>query len=581
MTFPRKQRLFFPALLLISFLISGTPEKVRAKELPESFTLSDCNIVTDIYSQGSYNTCWAISAADALSMKLKNMGENKTISPWYLAYSAYTGANKFSENIDPNDPFSLFFKGGSNYISSAVLTSGNGMVYDSDIPYGTHPDVIEDFNINASLKSNGKVPTDYIINDICNLTPWISQKKQYDNDYIKSFIYNKNPVCATCSLDESFINSETFAMFCNTNNYSCHTDPNYHAILIVGWDDNFSKNNFSKTCMPKNDGAWLVKNSWGKNWGNDGYMWISYEDSSLREAVVYSDIAKNIYDNIYQYDEFGWTTSITPSMVLNIVNIKDENNKDFAPSDTGYMANVFRADDDEYIYDVSFYTLDENCEYEIYIYSSLDDRSIPTSGEIIAHQKGTEKYPGYHTISLDEKPRIKKGSYFSVVAKIKNTSSVHTVPIDACIILSANYIEDSSKKYIGNINSIIFRSRKNESFVSCNGKDWADLMLSKNGIQKNILINDRSYFPQISDDETPLQFYMGNVCLKALTVDYTPCYGDINDDGVVTAIDLAQTVNHLLGKKNLSNERFADLDKDTKVTVSDLLLLKSYINSYE
>ena len=42
--------------------ISGTPEKVRAKELPESFTLSDCNIVTDIYSQGSYNTCWAISA---------------------------------------------------------------------------------------------------------------------------------------------------------------------------------------------------------------------------------------------------------------------------------------------------------------------------------------------------------------------------------------------------------------------------------------------------------------------------------------------------------------------------------------
>ena len=79
MTFPRKQRLFFPALLLISFLISGTPEKVRAKELPESFTLSDCNIVTDIYSQGSYNTCWAISAADALSMKLKNMGENKVL----------------------------------------------------------------------------------------------------------------------------------------------------------------------------------------------------------------------------------------------------------------------------------------------------------------------------------------------------------------------------------------------------------------------------------------------------------------------------------------------------------------------
>lgn len=40
-----------------------------------------------------------------------------------------------------------------------------------------------------------------------------------------------------------------------------------HAIVLVGWDD--SKN------------AWLMRNSWGTNWGEDGYMWIDYGSNSI------------------------------------------------------------------------------------------------------------------------------------------------------------------------------------------------------------------------------------------------------------------------------------------------------------
>ena len=36
-----------------------------------------------------------------------------------------------------------------------------------------------------------------------------------------------------------------------------------HAVVIVGWDDNYDKSNFLQ--KPKNNGAFLVRNSWGTN----------------------------------------------------------------------------------------------------------------------------------------------------------------------------------------------------------------------------------------------------------------------------------------------------------------------------
>ena len=52
----------------------------------------------------------------------------------------------------------------------------------------------------------------------------------------------------------------------------------FHGVLIIGWDDNYSKDNFYYE-KPENDGAWLVLNSWGSSWGNNGTAWISYDDS--------------------------------------------------------------------------------------------------------------------------------------------------------------------------------------------------------------------------------------------------------------------------------------------------------------
>ena len=40
-----------------------------------------------------------------------------------------------------------------------------------------------------------------------------------------------------------------------------------HAVVLTGWDDNKQ--------------AWHIKNSWTKDWGDNGYMWIAYGNNGI------------------------------------------------------------------------------------------------------------------------------------------------------------------------------------------------------------------------------------------------------------------------------------------------------------
>jgi MYXO-CTERM domain-containing protein len=66
----------------------------------------------------------------------------------------------------------------------------------------------------------------------------------------------------------------------------------YHALLLVGWDDQQQ--------------AWLARNSWGSNWGNDGYLWLGYGASDSNRQVFTA--TRSDSSALYDIDRDGFVS---------------------------------------------------------------------------------------------------------------------------------------------------------------------------------------------------------------------------------------------------------------------------------
>lgn len=270
--------------------------------------------------------------------------------------------------------------------------------------------------------------------------------------------------------DNTYFNEETGAYYCDEVLYV------NHEVLIVGWDDSYPKENFNEDCRPENDGAWLLRNSWGTEWGDEGYFWLSYEDKNIIYAPFYKLESKDNYAKNYQYDIAGWGISISADEFINA----DKASK------TGYMSNIFTAESNEQLEAVSFYTTDTGTEYEISVYTGVSANK-PTSGtQAYSGQSGMEPYAGYHTIELNEAVKLKAGESFSVVVKLENPSYPYAIPVEICTLPW----EKETPDYMGS---------GGESYYSADGEVWADVT------DMCDIMNTKG------------RVYVTNVCLKAFT----------------------------------------------------------------
>lgn len=72
------------------------------------------------------------------------------------------------------------------------------------------------------------------------------------------------------------------------------TDPTDHAVVIVGWDD----------AMCSGSGAWIIKNSWGQDWGMNGFGYMKYGTCRIGTACYRPQNAHIPHERLVP-DEFG------------------------------------------------------------------------------------------------------------------------------------------------------------------------------------------------------------------------------------------------------------------------------------
>jgi C1A family cysteine protease len=97
---------------------------------------------------------------------------------------------------------------------------------------------------------------------------------------IKSALQKYGALLCMFIVYEDFFSYET-----GVYRYTSGEECGGHAVAIVGFDDNHPTTNGKKI------GAFKVKNSWGKDWGENGYFWIAYDQMDSCVQFVTADAA--------------------------------------------------------------------------------------------------------------------------------------------------------------------------------------------------------------------------------------------------------------------------------------------------
>jgi len=234
--------------------------------------------------------------------------------------------------------------GGSAEIALSYLTNGSGPILEEDMPFSNsfpYMNTSEITNKEAMKKVDNWIMFPSIYKEVSNKqliykssdnTAYSTSEIESIRNNIKNHIINYGAIYSITNVNylSEYYNYETNSYYNNNSNVSGD-----HAITIIGFDDNYSRNNFNQENRPTTDGAYIVLNSWGKNVNiKDGSFYVSYEDV-LIEQELYGIISSSDidYDNLYQYDPLG------RNQYFKIDN-----------SNYGYGANVFKRDKQEQEY---------------------------------------------------------------------------------------------------------------------------------------------------------------------------------------------------------------------------------------
>lgn len=403
----------------------GIPEEVASADdsiasvrasvpLPKTYDARDYGQATSVKNQDPWGSCWSFSAVATAESQYKQInGSEADLSEAHLVEFFYNDNSYSYSDLAGDYTVPLTDtkedQGGNGVFTTWGLARWNGVANEathSSMKYST-----------AASAGSINIADTYAFTDAMHLENayWISGK---DKNNIKRAIMEYGAAGISYFYDADFDSYGNPYYDGDTVYYNPYYSSSNHAVTVVGWDDNFPRTAFKNTYdnwfwaqygwgydLPKKNGAWLIKNSWGEEYGDDGYFWISYEDKSIVNSTVFAYDFENAdnYDNNYQYDGSSGVRYMS----------------------TNGAAAVYTAD----MGSSNYQTLDAvgvgfastSNSYTVKIYKDLKDVTKPTSGTLITTQKGKSSFEGYYTIELDEPVALEKGETFAVVIELAKT----------------------------------------------------------------------------------------------------------------------------------------------------------------
>ena len=369
----------------------------------------------------------------------------------------YATSYTFKDGVNKNGYNRKVGAGGNKYLAISYLTNGTGAILESDMPFENNENTIE-----LSQIQNKKVQTQ--VNNTINFPSYKpsddkTRIKQQMKEHIKNYGGIDAQIYGAHLSDTSCYNNKTGAIYCDE---STKYIPN-HEVTIIGWDDSYSKENFVENKKPQNDGAWIIKNSWGTeqritienmkkviftssneaclkngwtsaemipdnvvieiykklgytiennegvlNIGDNGFMYISYEDVNVYSNLTgITDAQTEItYDNIYQLDPYGGIGSLS----FNVPKV--------------YLGTVFskKTTGTEYLSQISV-NATEKYTCKVYLNPNGTSKAPNDLQQVQLKSGETDTFDaGYHTIEF-LKPIQITGKDFAVVLEIQGAQS--------------------------------------------------------------------------------------------------------------------------------------------------------------
>ena len=223
------------------------PNKVR--QLPKYKNLTDAQIlgfINPVMNQGQCGSCWAVSSTMMLSDRIAIASKKPYVK------------------LDINNVLACAASAGDNGCGGGYLANA-GQYFESK---GTTTDCIP----YSPTMTVG--PACAQVQNQCQSKPKVFARRGTTRDFagdidqIQTDIMNNGPVVAGYQVDQGFM-SYRGGVWVQPNNMNTVGG---HAVVIVGWgfDDSLKR------------GYWIVRNSWGEQWGERGYFRFAWGNTNDR-----------------------------------------------------------------------------------------------------------------------------------------------------------------------------------------------------------------------------------------------------------------------------------------------------------